>query len=122
MDDKYLSPYQTRAHWLSWLLRKSRVCKFKFRALGPITPLGLDYQKAYQGPMGYQFAEYGSCAYCSSVARGDIRERLKEEKEKETEEKTKHHNHKMYAGLHPGIDNFSRNSKIALDFSRPGGF
>ena len=86
VDDKYLSPYQTRAHWLSWLPRKSRACKFKFRPLGPITftLLGLDYQKAHQGPMGYQCAVYGLCGYCSSVARGDRRRSLQE-----TEETTK---------------------------------
>ena len=90
VDDKYLSPYQTRAHRLSWLPRKSRACKFAFRPHGPInfTLLGLDYQKAHQMPMGYQCADYDPCGYCSSVARGDRRERLKEEEEEETEEKT----------------------------------
>ena len=74
--DKYLSPYQSRAHWPSWLPRKSKACKFKFRRLEAITLtlFGLDYQK--------------------------------EEEEEETE-KTKHHNQKIYAGLHPGIDNWS---------------
>ena len=37
------------------------------------------------------------CGYCSSVSRGDRRKRLKEEE-------TKHHNQKIYAGLHKGID------------------
>ena len=36
VDDHYLSPYQTRATWLPWLLRKSRPFVFKYRPLGPI--------------------------------------------------------------------------------------
>ena len=36
VDDHYLSPYQTRAKWLPWLLRKSRPFVFKYRPLGPI--------------------------------------------------------------------------------------
>ena len=35
VDDYYLSPYQTRATWLPWLLRKSRPFLFKYRPLGP---------------------------------------------------------------------------------------
>ena len=67
------------------------------------TLLGLDYQKAHQGPMGYQCTEYGPCSYCSSVTRGDRRKRLYEMEE--TEGKTKHHINKIYAGLHSSIDN-----------------
>ena len=37
VDDKYLSPYQTRDHRLSWLPRKGRACRFEFRPLGSIT-------------------------------------------------------------------------------------
>ena len=54
--------------------------------------------------MGYQCTKYGPCGYFSSYARGGTRKRLEEEEE-ETEEKTKHHSGKIYAGLHPGIDN-----------------
>ena len=36
VDDHYLSPYQTRATWLPWLLRKSRPFVFKYRPLGAI--------------------------------------------------------------------------------------
>ena len=54
--------------------------------------------------MGYQCSKYGPCGYFSSFAGGDTRKRLEEE---ETGEKTKHHNHKIYAWLHPGIDNDS---------------
>ena len=36
VDDHYLSPYQTRATWLPWLLRKSRPFVFKYRPLGPV--------------------------------------------------------------------------------------
>ena len=37
VDDHYLSPYQTRAKWLPWLLRKSRPFVFLYRPLGPLT-------------------------------------------------------------------------------------
>ena len=36
INDQYLSPYQTRAKWLPWLLRKSRPFIFIYRPLGPI--------------------------------------------------------------------------------------
>ena len=36
VNDQYLSPYQTRAKWLPWLLRKSRPFIFIYRPLGPI--------------------------------------------------------------------------------------
>ena len=36
VNDQYLSPYQTRAFWLPWLLRKSRPFLFIYRPLGPI--------------------------------------------------------------------------------------
>ena len=36
VDDHCLSPYQTRATWLPWLLRKSTPFVFKYRPLGPI--------------------------------------------------------------------------------------
>ena len=36
VNDQYLSPYQTRAKWLPWLLRKSRSFIFIYRPLGPI--------------------------------------------------------------------------------------
>ena len=58
-------------------------------------------RKSTKGIMGYQCTKYGPCGYFSCFARGDTRKRLEEE----TEEKTKHHNHKIYARLHPGIDN-----------------
>ena len=73
--------------------------------LGPITftLLGIDYQNAHQGPMGYQCAEYGPCGYRRSVARGDRRKRLLEEEEIE---ETKRHNDKICARLHQGIDKY----------------
>ena len=37
VDDQYLSPYQTRAKWLPWLLRKSRPFVFLYGPLGPLT-------------------------------------------------------------------------------------
>ena len=37
VDDQYLSPYQTRAKWLPWLLRKSRPFVFLYGSLGPLT-------------------------------------------------------------------------------------
>ena len=37
MDHQYLSPYQTRAKWLPWLLRKSRPFVFLYGPLGPLT-------------------------------------------------------------------------------------
>ena len=37
MDHQYLSPYQTRAKWLPWLLRKSRPFVFSYGPLGPLT-------------------------------------------------------------------------------------
>ena len=36
VNDQYLSPYQTRAKWLPWLLRKRRPFIFIYRPLGPI--------------------------------------------------------------------------------------
>ena len=51
--------------------------------------------------MGYQRTKYGPCGYFNCFASGDTRKRLEEE----TEGKTKHHNHKIYAGFHSGIDN-----------------
>ena len=36
VNDQYLSPYQTRAKWLPWLLRKSRPFIFIYRPQGPI--------------------------------------------------------------------------------------
>ena len=36
VNDQYLSPFQTRATWLPWLLRKSRPFIFIYRSLGPI--------------------------------------------------------------------------------------
>ena len=63
--------------------------------------------------MGYQYTKYGSCAFFSSFARG--RKRLEEEEE-ETEEKTKYHNHKIYAGLHPGIDYFTQQSILLCSY------
>ena len=35
VDDQYLSPYWTRANWISWWLRKSRSFIFKYGPLGP---------------------------------------------------------------------------------------
>ena len=35
VDDQYISPYQTRARWLLWLLSKSRPFISKYRPLGP---------------------------------------------------------------------------------------
>ena len=39
VDDQYLSPYQTRATWLPWLLRKSRPFVFLYGPLGPLTSI-----------------------------------------------------------------------------------
>ena len=45
VDDHYLSPYQTRANWLPWLLRKCRPFIFEYRPLpAPILQtMGLIY-------------------------------------------------------------------------------
>ena len=67
VNDQYLSPYQTRAKWLPWLLRKSRPFIFIYRPLGPIyfniwgifTIVGvwmiITYHHTKPEPIGYLF-------------------------------------------------------------------
>ena len=50
VDDQYLSPYQTRAKWLPWLLRKS----------GPLI-------LTYMGPWGPHTFAYGVIYHCGCM-------------------------------------------------------
>ena len=54
--------------------------------------------------MGHPCTKYRACGYFSTFARGDTMKRLGEERT-EKKEKTTEHKEKIYAGLHPGIDN-----------------
>ena len=101
VDDEHQSPYQTRAQQLSWLPRKIRACKFKFRPPGALSYNFWSHILAHVSFKTCLISVQSSDSVTTAVLELQLCKKFL--KKKEMGKKTKHQEHNIYAMFHRHI-------------------